>query len=220
MTAIRVLVVDDQDLIRDGIAMILESQDDLRVVGQAGDGRQAVDAVRSTGVDVVLMDVRMPVLDGISATEQITALPDPPRVLVLTTFDLDEHVYAALRAGASGFLVKSARAEQVVDAVRTVFGGEAVIAPSATRRLIDHILPTLPGYAEPPPGLDRLTGREREVLEQVARGLSNAEIGAELFLSEATVKTHVGRLLTKLGVRDRVQLVILAYEHGLIRPTG
>ncbi|MBM9464599.1 response regulator transcription factor [Aeromicrobium sp. YIM 150415] len=218
MSPIRVMVVDDQDLVRDGIAMIIDSQDDLRVVAQATDGHDAVETVRRVRCDVVLMDVRMPGLDGIGATEQIRALPDGPRVIVLTTFDLDEHVFSALRAGASGFLVKSSRAEQVAEAVRVVHRGDSVMAPSSTRRLIDHVLPSLPGSSASLPELARLTEREREVLLEVATGASNAEIGARLYLSEATVKTHVGRLLTKLGVRDRVQLVVLAYEHGLVRP--
>ncbi len=218
MNQIRVLVVDDQDLVRDGIAMIVDSQDDMRVVAQAADGASAVETVRSTRVDVVLMDVRMPMLDGIAATERIVALPDAPKVVVLTTFDLDEHAFAALRAGASGFLVKSARAEQVVEAVRVVHRGDSVIAPSTTRRLIDHVLPALPGATSEPKGFQRLTEREREVFVEVARGASDAEVGARLHLSEATVKTHVGRLLAKLEVRDRVQLVVLAHEHGLVRP--
>lgn len=218
MTQIRAMVVDDQELVRDGIVMIVDSQDDLCVVAQAADGHDAVEMARRTRIDVALMDVRMPVLDGIAATEQICALPDAPKVVMLTTFDLDEHVFSALRAGASGFLVKSARAEQVAEAIRIVHRGDSIIAPSSTRRLIDHILPTLPGQTTPPAGLDRLTEREHEVLLAVARGASNAEIGARLYLSEATVKTHVGRLLTKLGARDRVQLVVLAYEHGLVEP--
>ncbi|WP_375002867.1 response regulator [Aeromicrobium sp. CTD01-1L150] len=218
MTAVRVMVVDDQDLVRDGIAMIVDSQDDLRVVAQASDGHEAVETARHTPVDVVLMDVRMPGLDGIAATERLGGLSPAPKVIILTTFDLDEHVFAALRAGASGFLVKSARAEQVAEAVRVVHRGDSVIAPSTTRRLLDHVLPSLPGEPAPAPGLDRLTDREHEVLLEVARGASNAEVGARLYLSEATVKTHVGRLLTKLDVRDRVQLVVLAYEHGLVRP--
>ena len=218
MTAVRVMVVDDQDLVRDGIAMIIDSQDDLRVVAQASDGHEAVETARHTSVDVVLMDVRMPGLDGIAATERLGSLSPAPKVIMLTTFDLDEHVFAALRAGASGFLVKSARAEQVAEAVRVVHRGDSVIAPSTTRRLLDHVLPSLPGEPAPAPGLDRLTQREHEVLLEVASGASNAEIGGRLYLSEATVKTHVGRLLTKLAVRDRVQLVVLAYEHGLVRP--
>ncbi|UMG94271.1 response regulator transcription factor [Nocardioides sp. TF02-7] len=218
--SIRVLVADDQELVRSGTAMIIGSQDDLTVAGEAGTGREALSLVRTTPVDVVLMDVRMPEMDGIEATERILALPDPPRVVVLTTFDLDESAFAALRAGASGFLLKSTRAEDLVAAIRTVHRGDAVIAPTTTRRMLDHVVPALPGPSRLPPEMSRLTEREHEVLLEVATGASNAEIAQRLYLSEATVKTHVGRLLSKLGLRDRVQLVVLAYECGLVRPGG
>jgi DNA-binding NarL/FixJ family response regulator len=215
---IGVLLADDQDLVRAGLAMIVRSQDDLVVVGEAADGAAAVDVASRARPDVVLMDVRMPVMDGIAAAARILAYPDPPKVVMLTTFDVDEHAFAALRAGASGFLLKSAQAEEVVQAIRAVHRGDAVIAPTTTRRLLDQVAPTLPGPAQVPPEIGRLTSREREVMLEVATGASNAEIAARLFLSEATVKTHVGRLLTKLGLRDRVQVVVMAYESGLVRP--
>lgn len=215
---IRVMVVDDQELVRSGLVMIVDSQDDLLVVAQAASGDEAVRRVREHPVDVVLMDVRMPGTDGITATTMILGNPDPPKVIVVTTFDQDENAFAALRAGASGFLVKSARAEEVVDAIRTVRSGDAVISPSTTRRLLEHVAPTLPGPSTVPPELKRLTDREREVLVEVATGASNSEIGERLFLSEATIKTHVGRLLHKLGLRDRVQLAVFAYETRLVRP--
>jgi DNA-binding NarL/FixJ family response regulator len=196
--------------------MIVAAQDDLAVVGEAEDGAAAVDGVRRTSPDVVLMDVRMPVLDGIGATERILSYPAPPRVLMLTTFDVDEHAFAALRAGASGFLLKSATGEEVVAAIRSVHRGDAVIAPGLTRRLLDQV--DLPGPRVVPPEVRRLTDREREVMVEVASGASNAEIAARLSLSEATVKTHVGRVLDKLGLRDRVQVVVLAYEAGIVRP--
>jgi DNA-binding NarL/FixJ family response regulator len=216
--SIRVFLADDQDLVRAGLAMIVTSQDDLEVVGEAGDGESAIEAVLARKPDVVLMDVRMPILDGIQAAARILAYPDPPKILMLTTFDLDEHAFAALRAGASGFLLKNAQAEEVVRAIRAVHRGDAVVAPSTTRRLLDHVVDSLPGPPRTPRELDRLTDREREVMLEVAKGASNAEIAARLFLSEATVKTHVGRLLAKLGLRDRVQIVVLAYESGLLRP--
>lgn len=215
---VRVVLAEDQDLVRAGLVMIVESQEDFEVVGEAADGAQAVDMVARTRPDVVLMDVRMPVMDGIAATAQIVERTPSSRVIVLTTFDRDEHAFAALRAGASGFLLKSARAEVLVEAIRTVHRGDAVIAPTTTRRLLDQVAPTLPGPVREPPGLARLTSREREVLVEVATGASNAEIAQRLFLSEATIKTHVGRLLSKLGARDRVQIVVLAYECGLVRP--
>ncbi|ALG84996.1 response regulator [Gordonia phthalatica] len=214
---VRVLVVDDQELVRSGLSMIVDSQDDLEVVADADSGAAAVDLCRRLRVDVVLMDVRMPGMDGITATREIVAAAQAPRVIVVTTFDLDENAFAALRAGASGFLLKSSRAEDVIDAIRTVHAGDAVIAPSTTRRLIEHVAPTLPGAAEPSE-MDRLTDREREILIEVASGDSNAEIAARLHVSEATVKTHVGRLLHKLGARDRVQLAVLAYETRLVVP--
>ncbi len=214
---IRVLLADDQALVRAGLVMIVESQSDLTVVGAVADGGTAIDAVAKMSPDVVLMDVRMPGTDGIEATARIMERPSPPRVLMLTTFDIDEHSFAALRAGASGFLLKSARAEEVVEAIRAVHRGEAVIAPTTTRRLLDEVAPTLPGPSYVPPEVARLTGREREIMAEIATGASNAEIAAKLFVSEATVKTHVGRLLSKLGLRDRVQVVVLAYETGLVR---
>ncbi|GAB2464385.1 response regulator transcription factor [Jatrophihabitans fulvus] len=216
---IRVVLVDDQELVRSGLAMLVNSQPDLEVVGEAADGRAALDLLAATRCDVVLMDVRMPRLDGIEATRRLLATPGfAARIVVLTTFDLDEHAFAALRAGASGFLVKDAPAEDVLQAVRTVHAGDAVISPSTTRRLLDHVAPTLPspgGDADP---LAALTERKREVFVLIARGASNAEVRERLFLAEPTVKTHVGRILAKLGLRDRVQLVILAYETGVVRP--
>ncbi len=214
--SIRVFLADDQDLVREGLAMIVASQDDLVVVGEAGDGAAAVAGVTRTAPDVVLMDVRMPVLDGVQAATRILRGPSPPRVLMLTTFDVDEHAFAALRAGASGFLLKSARGEDVVQAIRSVHRGDAVIAPEITRRLLDQV--ELPGPRRLPPEVRGLTPREREIMREVATGASNAEIAARLFVSEATVKTHVGRVLSKLGLRDRVQIVVLAYEAGLVRP--
>jgi len=211
---IRVFLADDQDLVRDGLAMIVSAQDDLVVVGEADDGARAVVEAGRTSPDVVLMDIRMPVLDGVSAAERILSYPKPPRVLMLTTYDVDEYAYAALRAGASGFLLKSARGEEVVQAIRSVHRGDAVIAPQFTRRLLSQI--ELPGPPRVPPELRQLTDREREVMVHVARGATNAEIASRLFLSEATVKTHVGRILSKLGLRDRVHIVVLAYEAGLV----
>ena len=216
---LRVALVDDQALVRAGFRMILRAEPDLEVVGEAGDGAEAVELVRATAPDVVLMDVRMPEMDGIEATRRITAGAGAPRVLVLTTFDLDALVYDALRAGASGFLLKEAPPEQLVAGVRTVASGEQLLAPSVTRRLIERF--TLqPPPAEPAP-VQELTPRELEVLQLVARAMTNAEIAAHLFLSETTVKTHVARILMKLGLRDRVQAVVLAYERGLVRaPAG
>ncbi|MFI6392791.1 response regulator [Nonomuraea sp. NPDC050547] len=211
---IRVFVVDDQDLVRTGTVMVLQAQPDMDVVGEARDGADALARLRTVRADVVLMDVRMPRLDGVAATRELLAgAPEAPKVIVLTTFDLDEYAFAALRAGASGFLLKDAPAEEMLAAVRTVHEGDAVIAPSTTRRLLDHVAPHLPA-----PGPDPLTDREREVLRHIARGRTNAEIAGLLFLSEGTVKTHVGRILAKLELRDRVQAVIWAYEHGLTRP--
>jgi DNA-binding NarL/FixJ family response regulator len=213
---IRVLLVDDQELVRAGFRMILETRADIEVVGEAGDGVEAVAATRRLLPDVVLMDIRMPNLDGLQATKQIMATGSRSRVLILTTFDLDEYVYQALAAGASGFLLKNAPPEQLIDAVRVVAAGDALLSPSITRRVIEQFT-RLP----PPGGTDVLTGltdREREVLKLVARGMSNAEIAAQLFVSDATVKSHVAHLLAKLQLRDRVQAVVLAYESGLIRP--
>ncbi len=213
---IRVVLADDQPLVRTGLRMILSDQPDIEVVGEAADGREAVSLCAETLPDVVLMDVRMPELDGIDATRAVTALADPPRVLVLTTFDLDDVVYDALRAGASGFLLKDAPEERLTTAIRVVAEGGSLFAPSVTRRLIEQFAHGI-GPVERP-SLDALTERETEVLVQVARGLSNAEIATTLFVSENTVKTHVARLLMKLGLRDRVQAVVLAYECGLVRP--
>jgi DNA-binding NarL/FixJ family response regulator len=199
--------------------MLLDAQEDIEVVGEASDGGAAVEQATALQPDVVLMDVRMPVMDGIEATRHITALDPAPRVLVLTTFDLDEYVYAALQAGASGFLLKDAPAAELVRGVRVVAAGDSLLAPSITRRLIEELAPKGATAARTkPPGLDDLTTKEREVLELLARGLSNAEVAAALFVGEATVKTHVGHVLTKLGVRDRVQAVVLAYEAGIVRP--
>jgi DNA-binding NarL/FixJ family response regulator len=218
---IRVLVVDDQALVRTGFRMILDAEDDIEVVGEAGDGREAIDAVARTRPDLVLMDIRMPNLDGVEATARITGLDagSAARVIILTTFDLDEHVFAAVRAGASGFLLKDTPPEELVHAVRVVAAGEALLSPSVTRTLVEAFAngPAAP-RVEPPPELSELTDREREVLLLMARGRSNAEIAGELYVSETTVKTHVGRVLMKLDLRDRVQAVVLAYESGLVVP--
>ena len=216
---IRVFLVDDQALVRSGIKLVIDAQRDMEVVGEAGDGREALEALAVTTADVALMDVRMPDLDGVAATARLIERDGDraPRVIVLTTFDLDEYVFAAIRAGASGFLLKDAQPEELLAAIRAVASGDAVVAPSATRRLLERVAATLPGDEVRDERLERLTAREREVLLSVARGASNAEIGAELHMAEATVKTHVGRLLSKLGARDRVQLVVFAYEHGLVR---
>jgi DNA-binding NarL/FixJ family response regulator len=214
---IRVLIADDQRLVRSGFRMILGSDPELEVVGEAGDGVEAVAAARSLEPDVVLMDVRMPRVDGIEATRQISLLAEAPRVLVLTTFDLDEYVFAALRVGASGFLLKDAPEEQLLSAIRVVSAGGSLFAPSVTRRLIERFA-SLDNGAAPPPALGELTSRELEVLRLLARGHSNAEIAAELVVSDHTVKTHVAHVLSKLGLRDRIQAVIVAYESGLVRP--
>lgn len=219
---IRVFLVDDQEMVRAGFRMLVDSQPDLTVVGEAGDGAQALDRLLSIAADVVLMDVRMPRTDGVEATRQLLARADAPRVLVLTTFDLDEYAFAALRAGAAAFLLKDARPEDLLRAIRTVHAGDSVVAPSTTRRLLEHFAASLPaGAGATAAGADarlgRLTDREREVLELVGRGLSNTEIAETFVVSEATVKTHVGRLLAKTGSRDRVQLVVLAYDTGLVR---
>jgi DNA-binding NarL/FixJ family response regulator len=217
---IRVFLVDDQELVRAGFAMVVDAQPDMRVVGEAGDGAEALARLAVTAADVVLMDVRMPRLDGVEATRQLVERGPGPRVVVLTTFDLDEYAFAALRAGASGFLLKDARADDLLDAIRTVHRGDAVIAPSTTRRLIDRVAGDLPTPRPGPSPLDALTDRERDVLLEIARGASNAEIAGRLYLSETTVKTHVGHILAKLELRDRVQAVILAYETGLVRAAG
>jgi DNA-binding NarL/FixJ family response regulator len=217
---IRVLLVDDQPLFRAGVRMLLSSQDDLEFAGEAGNGQEGVRLAAETRPDVVLMDIRMPVMDGIEATRRIVATTST-RVVILTLFDLDDYVYAALRAGASGFLLKDAPAGELVQAIRVVAAGEAMLAPSVTRRLLDKYAGRLPSGEEPVPDvLHTLTEREVEVLKLVARGLSNAEIAADLFVSETTVKTHVGHVLTKLGLRDRVQAAVYAYESGLVRPGG
>jgi DNA-binding NarL/FixJ family response regulator len=219
--SIRVLLVDDQALIRAGFRMILDAEEGIEVVGESADGTQAVDSVQRLKPDVVLMDIRMPEMDGIEATRLITSRSgdgEGPRVLMLTTFDLDEYVYDALRAGASGFLLKDVPAEQLVDGIRVVAHGDALLAPSVTKRLIHEFSRGAVVQQSAPPELEELTPRELEVFKLIARGLSNAEIAAELVVSETTVKTHVARVLMKLGVRDRVQAVVLAYESGVVAP--
>jgi DNA-binding NarL/FixJ family response regulator len=216
---VRILLADDQPLLRTGFRMVLGGEDDLDIVGEAGDGAEAVDLARRLLPDVVLMDIRMPRMDGVAATRAIVDSRLPVRVLILTTFDLEEYVVGALRAGASGFLAKDVPAEDLVTAIRTVAAGDAVVAPRILKRLLDRFAESLPDpAAAPPKAMGVLTEREREVLVQVARGLSNAEIARELSVSETTIKTHVGHVLTKLGLRDRVQAVVLAYESGLVRP--
>jgi DNA-binding NarL/FixJ family response regulator len=216
---IRVFLVDDQALVRAGFRLVIDSQPDMTVVGEAGDGRDALEALGVTSADVVLMDVRMPELDGVATTAHLIGRDGDaaPRVVMLTTFDLDEYVFSAIRAGASGFLLKDAEPEELLAAIRAVATGDAVVAPSATRRLLEQVADRLPGTTADP-RLETLTHRERAVLLEVARGASNLEVGDALFMAEATVKTHVGRLLAKLGARDRVQLVVFAYESGLVRP--
>jgi DNA-binding NarL/FixJ family response regulator len=218
MTATRILLVDDQPMIRTGLRLILEAEPDLTVVGESGDGLAAVEDTRSLQPDVVLMDIRMPRLDGVEATRRILQTQSATRVIILTTFDLDEHVLDALRAGASGFLVKDGPADSLVGAIRTVASGEAVISPRVTRRLLERFA-ALPEPVAAPPGLNALTEREMDVFRALSRGLSNAEIAAELFVSEATVKTHVAHILDKYHLRDRVQAVILAYDTGLALPS-
>lgn len=214
---IRVLLADDQALVRSGFKMLIDSADDMEVVGEAADGREAVAFVQRHPVDIVLMDVRMPNLDGTEATRLIHESGSPAKVLVLTTFDLDEYVFAALRNGASGFLLKDALPDDLLGAIRTVHGGGAVVAPSATRRLLDHFKPQFAAVeARDASLLDSLTEREREVLAQVAQGANNTEIGQRLYMAEGTVKTHIGRLLTKLQARDRVALVLIAHQSGLL----
>ena len=214
---IRVLLADDQGMVRAGFHWLLESEDDIQVVGEVADGAAAIGAVRAHRPDVVLMDIRMPVLDGIAATERIVAEHPATRVLVLTTHDLDEYVYAALSAGASGFLLKDAPAEDLAAAIRVIAGGESLLAPSVTKRVIDTFVRRGPA---PTPGrwFEQLTRREREIFDLMAQGLSNPEICQRLFVSEATAKTHVSSVLTKLGLRDRVQVVIYAYENGIVTP--
>jgi DNA-binding NarL/FixJ family response regulator len=225
VTPIRVVLVDDQALVRTGFRMILDETEDITVVAEAGDGASALEVVRRTRPDVVLMDVRMPGMDGIDATTRIraAAVDGRPRVIILTTFDLDEYVFAGLRAGASGFLLKDTLAADLLTAVRVVASGESVAAPTVTRRLIAHFVNTAPATSPDPTRTAVLTARERDVLTLIGRGLSNTEIAGQLHLSEGTVKTHVGRILAKLGLRDRVQAVILAYEAGLVsigEPSG
>ena len=223
---IRVALVDDQQLVRGGFKMLINSQPDLEVVAEAGDGRAALRELAAVRADVVLMDVRMPGMDGIETTTRLlgeggAADPDRLKVVVLTTFDLDEYALSAIRAGASGFLLKDAPPEELLEAIRTVYRGDAVIAPSTTRRLLEHVAPLLRDPGEQGGNAARvrsLTPREREVFTLIARGLSNPEIAAELFLSEATVKTHVGHILAKLEARDRVQAVVIAYETGIVAP--
>jgi DNA-binding NarL/FixJ family response regulator len=215
---IRIALVDDQELVRAGFRMVLDAQPDMTVVGEAGDGLAAIELARARPADVMVMDARMPRLDGVEATKRIREAGDRPKVLMLTTFDLDEYAFAALKAGASGFLLKDVPPEELLFAIRAVHSGDSVVAPSTTRRLIDRFAAMLPGgEPDPPAELAELTDREREVLTLVAQGLSNQEIAQRLFVSEATVKTHVGRVLAKLGLRDRVQAVVFAYEHGLVR---
>jgi len=211
---IRVLIADDQSLVSAGLRAILEDQDDIEVVAEAADGAQAVELVRRYQPDVVLMDVRMPVMDGIRATELIVRLPATSRVLILTTFDLDEYVYAALKVGASGFLLKDVPRDQIVAGVRTVAAGESLLAPAVTRRLVERFM-AAPQRSVPSPRMARLTERETEVLRLIARGLSNAEIAQELVLSSTTIKTHVASILRKLELRDRVQAVVAAFENGV-----
>jgi len=219
MNDIRLLVVDDQALIRSGLRMILDAEPGLRVVGEAADGREAVEIGKRIQPDVVLMDVRMPGMDGIEATRRLLAagLVPEPRVLILTTFDLDEYIYAAIRAGASGFLLKDAPPNELIHAIRVVAAGDALLAPAVTRRLIEEFA-ARPDPEIQPEGMDDLTDREVEVLRSLAAGLSNAEIAEALFVSEATVKTHISHILAKLDLRDRVQAVVIAYESGLVRP--
>jgi DNA-binding NarL/FixJ family response regulator len=218
--SIRVLLVDDQALIRAGFRMILDAEEDMDVVGECADGTQAVDSARRLAPDVVLMDIRMPEMDGIEATRLIAGGDGAPRVLMLTTFDLDEYVYDALRAGASGFLLKDVPAEQLVDGIRVIAEGDALLAPSVTKRLIHEFSRSGAAQRSAPAALGDLTPRELEVFKLMARGMSNAEIAAELVVSETTVKTHVARVLMKLGLRDRVQAVVLAYESGVVAPGG
>jgi DNA-binding NarL/FixJ family response regulator len=218
----KVLIADDQSLVRAGFRMILEAEPDFEVVGEASDGLTAVLAARETEPDVILMDVRMPNVDGLEATRRLLeGKEEGPRILILTTFDLDEYVYEALRAGASGFLLKDTPPEHLVEAIRIVAGGDALLSPSITRRVISEFVRRPPASVrQSPEGLDELTARELEVLRLIARGLSNAEIAAEAHVSETTVKTHVARILMKLRLRDRVQAVVFAYESGLVQPGG
>jgi DNA-binding NarL/FixJ family response regulator len=216
--SIRVLLCDDQALVRSGFRMVLEAREDLRVIGEADDGIQAVALAAHAKPDVILMDIRMPNMDGVEATRRIVASDNPARILILTTYDTDEYVFEALRAGASGFLLKDVRPVELVDAIRVIARGEALLAPTVTRRLLDRFAHTLPGGAAADPVLGSLTERETEVLALLATGLSNLELAERLFLTEATIKTHVSSILRKLGLRDRVQAVVLAYQAGLVGP--
>ena len=218
--SIRVLLCDDQALVRSGFRMVLEAREDLRVIGEADDGIQAVALAGHARPDVILMDIRMPNMDGVEATRRLVAAGNPARILILTTYDADEYVFEALRAGASGFLLKDIRPVELVEAIRVIARGEALLAPTVTRRLLDRFAPTLPAAtgAVADPALASLTERETEVLALLATGLSNLELAERLFLTEATVKTHVSSILRKLGLRDRVQAVVLAYQAGLVRP--
>jgi DNA-binding NarL/FixJ family response regulator len=218
VTATRIVVVDDQDVVRTAFEVLLATQPDFAVVGAAADGEQAVRICRDLRPDVVLMDIRMPGMDGIAATRRLCSVPEPPRVLILTTFDLDEHVYDALEAGASGFLLKDATAERLFDAVRIVAAGQALLAPTVTRRLVAEFARLRVRRREPDAALQTLTTRETEVLRLIAEGLSNPEIAARLMVGDETVKSHVSRVLAKLGLRDRTQAVVVAYESGLIVP--
>ena len=216
---ITVFLADDQELVRSGFRMLIDAEDDMEVVGEGVDGADTVRQIATLRPDVVLMDIRMPGMDGVEATKQVVALDNGTKVLVLTTFDLDEYVFAALKAGASGFLLKDTRPADLLSAIRAVAAGDSVVAPSATRRLLDHVAPTLPDHVgEPDERLDVLTDREREILVLVARGLSNDEIAEELFISPATVKTHLARVMAKTDAHDRAQLVVFAYETGLVTP--
>ena len=221
MGPIRVLLADDQALVRSGFRMLIEAEDGMEVVGEASDGQEALSLLASRGADVVLMDIRMPVMDGVEATRRLVERGLATKVLVLTTFDLDEYVFAALKAGASGFLLKDARPAELLNAIRTVAAGEAVMAPTATRRLLEHVVPILPDAPDADdPRLALLTDREREVLVEIAKGATNQEIAATLYMAEGTVKTHIGRLLAKLQARDRVGLVLFAHQVGLTRRGG
>ena len=215
---IRVLIVDDEPLVRSGVRMILEGEHDIEIVGEAADGNEALEQAHALTPDIVLLDIRMPGLDGIETTRRLLERKAAPRILILTTFDLDEYVYEAMKAGASGFLLKNVPPAKLVDAVRTVADGDALLAPAITRRMIERFVQRAPAGAGRPAQLAELTERELDVLRLIARGLSNAEIGKALFLSEATIKSHVNRILSKLDLRDRTQATVLAYETGLIEP--
>lgn len=217
---IRVLLADDQAVVRAGLRTILESQPDIQVIGEAADGAETLALAAALDPDVVMMDIRMPVLDGIKATRRLTESPASVRVLMLTTYGLDQYVYEALRAGAGGFLLKTDPPGRIIDAVRIVDAGDALLGPHTTRRLIERFLASPPPHAARPAALDTLTERELEVMREIPRGLTNREIAERLYIGEGTVKTHVARILSKLGLRDRVQIVIYAYEHGITRPSG